>query len=260
MATTKELLEKAMLRLGSRGARCRGEATSFSVDQDSTETQRFVAPEDGYVIAQGLSSVWSYCRIVLTTSSSLTYMPVSGSGVAMACSAFVTKGETFSVAYKEVTNRALLFIKSIGGGLRSLAETLWRSGGELWLRLKNYFRPLSIRELGRLCQRAHRLQSHTLLSLTAGAFGTRTKTRPIRPLQTVGLSITQLVAHNVGSLKMVASPHRWARTPTTNGRDMCLLERALLFASVSKRENQGAQRCGCPSDRACNRSFALGGI
>ena len=125
MATTKELLEKAILRLGSRGSRGGNFSTvQFSIDQDSEEDQSLVAPEDGHVLAYGLASAWSFCQIILNGRCGYTIQPSAGSGVVSMAWIPVSKGETFKVGFTKLTYRTVEFHKSVGGGLGFLRKLL----------------------------------------------------------------------------------------------------------------------------------------
>lgn len=126
MATTKELLEKAMLRLGSRGARGSGSFVSISIDTSSQNLQEFVASADGFIVANGLGD-GTHRDIKITSSSGIVTATTSSSGgYGCVTTLPVAKGETYSVRFRSMIERTMRFYTSIGGGLRSLAETLGR--------------------------------------------------------------------------------------------------------------------------------------
>ena len=116
MATIKSLLEKAMLRLGSRGGRSSGEVVNMTVNQSGSEFQWFTAPTDGTYsvealatddnafvwMSDGSSNSWS-CRALFANGSIAFSFPVK-------------KGASAGIQWTEsMTNRALKFVKSIGG-------------------------------------------------------------------------------------------------------------------------------------------------
>ena len=113
----KTLLEKAMLRLGSRGGRNGNESVAITIDQSSVELQRFTAPADGTYEASS----------VATSDNGFQWMD-DGSGNRWACRALFTNGAmSFSFPVKKgaivyvqwgsaMKDRHLKFVKSIGGG------------------------------------------------------------------------------------------------------------------------------------------------
>ncbi len=115
MATIKSLLEKAMLRLGSRGGRNSNESVWITVDKSSDKSQQFTAPTDGMYVAMaravndtsyiwmddGSGSIWA-CRALFTNGSITFSFPVK-------------KGATASIQWVSMTESGLLFVKSIGG-------------------------------------------------------------------------------------------------------------------------------------------------
>ncbi len=116
MATTKELLEKAMLRLGSRGARGSGSFVSISIDTSSQNLQEFVASADGFIVASGLSD--GTIRDIMIDSPSGTVRVITSSSGNFGCTFTlpVAKGQTYRVWFKGLTSQALRFYTSIGGG------------------------------------------------------------------------------------------------------------------------------------------------
>ena len=117
MATTKELLEKAILRLGSRGSRGSGEdSTSITVDQSSESAQYFVSSADGFVQSTAVPTAdsWEYIRLG-STSGGVFQVGTGGGGICMVTLP-VKKGETFRVDFNKMSNRSLTFLKSVGGG------------------------------------------------------------------------------------------------------------------------------------------------
>lgn len=115
MATIKSLLEKAMLRLGSRGGRNSNEQVDLTVNQSSDEFQRFTAPADGTYEASATATVdngfmwmddgsgnnWS-CRALFVNGSLIFSFPVK-------------KGASAGIQWSSMKNRTLTFVKSIGG-------------------------------------------------------------------------------------------------------------------------------------------------
>ena len=115
MATIKSLLEKAMLRLGSRGGRSSEEYVFITVDQNITDFQPFTAPTDGTYVAQatatsddgyiwmndGSGNGWS-CRALFNNGALVFSFPIK-------------KGATANIQFVGLKNRSLKFTKSIGG-------------------------------------------------------------------------------------------------------------------------------------------------
>lgn len=115
MATIKSLLEKAMLRLGSRGGRNSNEQVALTVDQSSSEFQMFTAPSDGTYEA----------RSVATSDDGYAWLD-DGSGNSWSCRALfsggsisfsfpVKKGTSAGIQWVNMKERSLKFVKSIGG-------------------------------------------------------------------------------------------------------------------------------------------------
>ena len=116
MATTKELLEKAMLRLGSRGSRSDGVSVNFVPDQTTGEFQSFTAPQDGFCEASGVATldtgmIWMDdrrgCRYAIRAL---------WNGGALSFSFPVRKGDSFMCQFLGISTRTVNFIKSVGGG------------------------------------------------------------------------------------------------------------------------------------------------
>ena len=117
MATIKSLLEKVMLRLGSRGGRNSNENVDITVNQNSNELQGFTAPTDGTYEAEALAendngymwlddgscNRWS-CRALFANGSMVFSFPVK-------------KGAVARLQWVGLKNRRLRFVKSIGGGV-----------------------------------------------------------------------------------------------------------------------------------------------
>ena len=115
MATIKSLLEKAMLRLGSRGGRSSEEYVLITVDQNISDFQPFTAPTDGTYVVQatatsdkgfmwmddGSGNDWS-CRALFENGSLIFSFPIK-------------KGATAHIQFSGLKDRTLKFTKSIGG-------------------------------------------------------------------------------------------------------------------------------------------------
>ncbi len=134
MATTKTLLEKAMLRLGSRGAR--GDANSLvNLDfADTTDYQKFIASADGFVVLTGTTQS-SGGRDLAVVSSAGRNSTTAVSGMGCMTSIAVQKGETYLIRIRNMQSQTHSFIKSIGGGYNRLLTWLTEQGGALWQRL-----------------------------------------------------------------------------------------------------------------------------
>lgn len=118
MASIKQLLETAMLRLGSRGSRDGDKVVSVAVDQSSSDMQSFVAPADGFYKASGKATHDSGA-LFCDGGGERTFYRVR----ALWVSAPLTftwpckKGSTIRVQYVNIVDRTLSFIKSVGGGV-----------------------------------------------------------------------------------------------------------------------------------------------
>ena len=115
MATIKSLLEKAMLRLGSRGGRNSDVQVFITVNQSSEGFQWFTAPTDGTYEADGIATsdvayMWlddgSYnnwsCKSLFNNGSMIFSFPVK-------------KGARAGIQWIHIKERHLTFVKSIGG-------------------------------------------------------------------------------------------------------------------------------------------------
>lgn len=126
MATTKELLEKAMLRLGSRGARGDGViATTYTTDPSEYAFQYFVAAADGFVHASAKANAFQGRCLSFSCQSGVWVFPTYDANSTINGTMPVAKGERFGVAFSIGTSsRYIGFIKSIGGGLGLLRKLL----------------------------------------------------------------------------------------------------------------------------------------
>ena len=132
----KTLLEKAMLRLGSRGSRNSGNAVSITVDQASSELQPFYAPADGSFEA-GMTATSDMGRMWLDDGSNNRWSARSIGARGSMCFSFpVKKGAKALVLFADGTNRTLRFITSVGGAKNLYYQLL--NGGALCLRLSSW--------------------------------------------------------------------------------------------------------------------------
>lgn len=122
MASMKDYLEKAMLRLGSRGAMPGTQIIQYSVNE-------FVAPDDGYVVAGSESGEVGEA----VAARGAIFQSISRSPISVASlEAFIPckKGETVSVYFgskSKILKR--FFLKSVGGGLKRLIQKAFCLGG-----------------------------------------------------------------------------------------------------------------------------------
>lgn len=152
MATTKELLETAIRKVASNaiGRDSSNQGTvAIAVNSTSTDWQSYTPPADGFIFLHmegGGNPAVLHMKDYTNNPAieNLTAYPEARNIKTMR----VWKGKT--ALFKAATTHTSLtaqFFKSIGGGLRLLAETLWRSGGELWLRLRVYLEEQSTQPL-----------------------------------------------------------------------------------------------------------------
>lgn len=116
MATTKTLLEKAMLRLGSRGARGDANSVITLTTPDTTDYTSFIASADGFVVLTGTTASGTY-KDLSVVSSAGRHSTTASQGVGCMTSIAVNKGESYLIRVRNMTSQTHSFIKSIGGGV-----------------------------------------------------------------------------------------------------------------------------------------------
>ena len=123
MATTKSLLEKAMLKVGARAGSPNGPSIEYEGTlSNNSGSVAFIAPSDGYVTAYATGSACNHYSNIWCRAFSLN--SVYGNGEGDANSTVVAKGESVSVSFSKVASYSVKFVYSVGGGLKSFINNV----------------------------------------------------------------------------------------------------------------------------------------
>lgn len=141
MATTKELLERMVLKVGadaSAPSPDSGAITILSSTDTTLEDTAYTPSYDGYVYVRGNtnSDNVAFVGIYLKDYNGVNAQQ-GRSGYPIQFMTRVRRGVVCYLYHSNMSTVVYKFIKSVGGGLKALAETLER-GGAIWLRLRVY--------------------------------------------------------------------------------------------------------------------------
>lgn len=121
MATLKEYLEKVALKVGSRGAM---PGASGSIGYSGVSS--FIAPADGWALFSAKSGVANDWMVLQNNARSFSASAAPYAGYAPAVFLPVRKGDTVKAGKgSTMSTQWLTFIKSVGGGLKSLIYKLF---------------------------------------------------------------------------------------------------------------------------------------
>ena len=174
MATTKQLLERMVQKVASNAVNLMGTSGSIITLTPTANPpkvyEKVTAPCDGYAYLEVRSASTNIrARLSALTDSNADGIASSCTQIAglglVTCFVPVKKGGIFNYFWTAAAADVnLRFVKSIGGGY-SLIKAVLRSGGAVWLRLKNCLKKRLTQESGKHCRKARQSQSLSRLCL-----------------------------------------------------------------------------------------------